>query len=85
MYKFGGIENGVSVSGGLFSSVHQNNNGTRGRGKEGNRRKKGKGHQGTSIKDPWTNQSGVGLRVGGGGRRGGGEQYSGWGDGDNCT
>ena len=54
MYKFGGIENGVSVSGGLFSSVHQNNNGTRGGGKEGNRGMKGKGHQGTSIKDPWT-------------------------------
>ena len=29
--------------------------------------KKGKGHQGTSIKDPWTNQRGVGLRMGGGG------------------
>ena len=29
--------------------------------------KKEKGHQGTCIiKDPWTNQSGVGLRVGGG-------------------
>ena len=43
---------------------------TRGRG--GNGGKKGKGHQGTCIKDPWTKPKGEGLRVGGGGRAGSG-------------
>ena len=28
--------------------------------------KKGKGHQGTCIKDPWTKSKGVGFRVRGG-------------------
>ena len=44
--------------------------------------RKGKGHQETCIKDPWTNQRGVGLRVGdvvsGEGREVGGNL-------DNCT
>ena len=39
---------------------------TRGEGEGDNRGQKGKGCQGTWIKDPWTNQSGEGLRVGGG-------------------
>ena len=34
---------------------------------------RGKGHQRTYIKDPWTNQRGVGLRVGSGGGWGGGK------------
>ena len=43
--------------------------------------KKGKGHQGTCIKDTWTKPKGVGLRVGGGGQWSRGEQ---WGEnGDN--
>ena len=35
-------------------------------GGEHNRGKKGKGHQGTCTKDPWTETKGVGLSVGGG-------------------
>ena len=38
---------------------------TRGEGERGNMGKKGKGHQGTCIKDPWTTW--VGLRMGGAG------------------
>ena len=52
------------------------------RGEGANEGKKGKGHQGTCIKDPWKSQRGVGLRVGGGhvGVREGIEE-----NGDNCT
>ena len=39
---------------------------TRGTGEGNNQGKKGKGHQGTCIKDPWTKPKGVGSRVGGG-------------------
>ena len=55
------------------------------RGKRGgdNGRKKGKGHQETCIKDTWTNQRGVGLRVGGWGGWGRGKWW--WENGDNCT
>ena len=35
--------------------------------------KKGKGHQGTRIKDTWTKPKGVGLRVGDGDQWGRGE------------
>ena len=56
---------------------------TRGEGEGDNRGQKGKGCQGTWIKDPWTNQSGVRLRLGGGSQWGGEER---WGEnGDNCT
>ena len=33
-------------------------------GEGANRGKKGKGHQGTCVKHPWTKQRGLGLRVG---------------------
>ena len=36
---------------------------TRGKGNKGTR--KGKGHQGTSIQDPWREMMGEGLNVGG--------------------
>ena len=39
---------------------------TKGDGQRGNGGKQGKGHQGTYIKDTWTNPKGVGSRVGGG-------------------
>ena len=45
--------------------------------------KKGKGHQGTCIKDPWTKPKGVGLRVAGGDAWGRGLWCSK--NGDNCT
>ena len=47
------------------------------------RGEKGRGYQGACIKDPWTNQRGVGLRMGGEGQWGKGEQWRG--NGDNCT
>ena len=43
---------------------------------------KGKGHQGTCVKDTWTKPKGVGLRVGGGD----GVWGAWWGENrDNCT
>ena len=47
---------------------------TRGEGQGDNRGKKGKGHKGTGIKDPWTKPKGVRIRVGdGAGESGGGK------------
>ena len=43
--------------------------------------KKGKGHPGTCIKDPWTKPKGVGLILGGGE----GRTKWWWENGDNCT
>ena len=39
-------------------------------GEGDNGEQKGKGHQGTCIKDTWTKPKGVGWRVGGGGGQG---------------
>ena len=56
---------------------------TRGMGERDNGGKKGKGHQGTCIKDTWRKPMGVGSRVGGRDGWGGGVLWGG--NGDNCT
>ena len=63
------IKNKLTVTGGGRREGH-------------NRGKKGKGHQGTCIKVPWTKPKGEGWRGGSEGRWGGGKWW--WENGDNC-